>query len=411
MQPEKPYLHSDEDGVSKLHLSHATLGLDCKGKDRTVVKCKVGDNPELLLCSLIPGVSESCALDLLFDQEVTFTVSGATSVHLTGYYMPLEEPYSSEEDDDEYDSEDGFEFSDEEDIEDDSDLEQVRPSSVQIVEVDDAGMNITGKNELLAITDGGKSASKKRKNEEAVKAKTNGAEKSAAKDTDVAMGEHSEDDDGFPVLGKKGGPVIIQTPKKKQAVSGGDGTPVPAPASTPAADAPTSAEGKKKKKKKNKTKSPGKEEQVAKTPEPKDNGKAAEKTPVKTPTAEAGKASKKDSTPVKKYPNGLEVEELAIGKPDGKQAVPGKKVAMQYTGKLQSNGKIFDSTVGKKAFEFRLGVGEVIKGWDVGVNGMRVGDKRRLTIPPQMAYGPKGVKGTIPGNAWLTFDVELVNVK
>lgn len=102
--------------------------------------------------------------------------------------------------------------------------------------------------------------------------------------------------------------------------------PASTPASTPAADAPTSAEGKKKKKKKNKTKSPGKEEQVAKTPEPKDNGKAAEKTPVKTPTAEAGKASKKDSTPVKKYPNGLEVEELAIGKPDGKQAVPGKKV-------------------------------------------------------------------------------------
>jgi FK506-binding nuclear protein len=57
------------------------------------------------------------------------------------------------------------------------------------------------------------------------------------------------------------------------------------------------------------------------------------------------------------------------------------------------------------------GVGEVIKGWDIGVNGMRVGDKRRLTIPPQMAYGPEGVKGTIPGNAWLTFDVELVAVK
>lgn len=87
------------------------------------------------------------------------------------------------------------------------------------------------------------------------------------------------------------------------------------------------------------------------------------------------------------------------------------QVAMKYIGKLKSNGKVFDSTVGKKAFEFRLGVGEVIKGWDVGVEGMRVGDKRRLTIPPQMAYGAKGVPGTIPGNAWLTFDVELVNVK
>lgn len=99
------------------------MGLDAKGKQRTVVKCKVGENPELLLCSLTPGVSESCALDLLFDQDVTFTVSGATSVHLTGYYMPIEEPYSSEEDD--YDSEEeGFEFSGgEESDEDVSDLE------------------------------------------------------------------------------------------------------------------------------------------------------------------------------------------------------------------------------------------------------------------------------------------------
>lgn len=85
-------------------LWQATLGLDCKGKQRTVVKCKVGDNPEVLLCSLIPGVSESCALDLLFDQDVTFTVSGASSVHLTGYNMPLEEPSDSDYDSDEYDS-------------------------------------------------------------------------------------------------------------------------------------------------------------------------------------------------------------------------------------------------------------------------------------------------------------------
>ena len=90
------------------------------------MKCKVGESPEVLLCSLVPGVQESCALDLLFDQEVTFTVSGATSVHLTGYYMPLEDPYDSEDEDD-YDSEEeGFEFS--EDEEDVSDLEG-HPSS------------------------------------------------------------------------------------------------------------------------------------------------------------------------------------------------------------------------------------------------------------------------------------------
>ena len=74
-------------------------------------------------------------------------------------------------------------------------------------------------------------------------------------------------------------------------------------------------------------------------------------------------------------------------------------------------GKIFDQTKGAATFQFRLGVGEVIKGWDVGVDGMRVGDKRRLTIPPAMAYGKKVIKGAIPGNATLVFDVELVNVQ
>lgn len=98
-----------------------------QGKKRTVVKCKVGDKPEVLLCSLISEIQESCALDLLFDQEVTFTVTGATSVHLTGYYMPLDGLYDSE-DDSEYDSE-GLEFSaDDEDV---SDLEG-HPSSGKV---------------------------------------------------------------------------------------------------------------------------------------------------------------------------------------------------------------------------------------------------------------------------------------
>ncbi|KAJ0981180.1 hypothetical protein J5N97_009435 [Dioscorea zingiberensis] len=111
----------------------------------------------------------------------------------------------------------------------------------------------------------------------------------------------------------------------------------------------------------------------------------------------------------KTYPNGLVVEELSMGQPDGKRASPGTKVSVQYIGRLK-NGKIFDSSVGGKPFKFRLGVGQVIKGWDVGINGMRVGDKRKLTIPPSMGYGNKNV-GKIPANSWLVFDVELVNVQ
>ena len=104
-----------------------------------------------------------------------------------------------------------------------------------------------------------------------------------------------------------------------------------------------------------------------------------------------------------------ELVTVAQGPPGGKQAKPGKRVTMRYVGRLQS-GKIFDQTKGNATFAFRLGVGEVIRGWDVGVDGMRVGDKRRLTIPHTLAYGKKGVRGAIPGGATLIFDVELVSV-
>ncbi|XP_042457217.1 peptidyl-prolyl cis-trans isomerase FKBP53-like [Zingiber officinale] len=109
------------------------------------------------------------------------------------------------------------------------------------------------------------------------------------------------------------------------------------------------------------------------------------------------------------FSNGLSVEELSMGKPDGKKASPGSKVLVNYVGKLK-NGKIFDSNVGTRPFKFRLGVGHVIKGWDVGIAGMRIGDKRRLNIPPSMGYGNKNV-GKIPANSWLYFDVEMVDVK
>ncbi|EFJ53031.1 hypothetical protein VOLCADRAFT_55081, partial [Volvox carteri f. nagariensis] len=104
------------------------------------------------------------------------------------------------------------------------------------------------------------------------------------------------------------------------------------------------------------------------------------------------------------------IEDVSFGNPHGKLAKPGQKVLVRYTGRLKSNGKVFDKS-GQKPFQFRLGVGEVIKGWDLGVEGMRVGDKRRLVIPPQLAYGAAGVKGTIPSNSTLEFDVELVDVK
>lgn len=95
----------------------------------------------------------------------------------------------------------------------------------------------------------------------------------------------------------------------------------------------------------------------------------------------------------------------------GAEAVEGKKVTVHYTGTLQ-NGTKFDSSRDRdQPFPFMLGAGQVIQGWDQGVKGMKVGGKRKLTIPPSMGYGPEGYSGVIPPNAVLLFDVELLKVE
>ena len=100
-----------------------------------------------------------------------------------------------------------------------------------------------------------------------------------------------------------------------------------------------------------------------------------------------------------------------IQKGDGKQAEKGKTVSVHYEGSLES-GKVFDSSYPrKKPIEFKLGVGQVIEGWDEGIALLKVGDKARFVIPSDLGYGPAGAGGAIPPNATLIFDVELMDVK
>jgi len=107
-------------------------------------------------------------------------------------------------------------------------------------------------------------------------------------------------------------------------------------------------------------------------------------------------------------PSGLRITDLVVG--TGTEAVAGKTVVVNYRGSLE-NGKEFDSSYGRGPFSFPLGGGRVIKGWDEGVAGMRVGGKRKLVIPPDLGYGERGAGGVIPPNATLIFDVELLEVK
>ena len=105
--------------------------------------------------------------------------------------------------------------------------------------------------------------------------------------------------------------------------------------------------------------------------------------------------------------SGLIISDIVIG--EGEEAISGKTVTVNYTGTLE-NGDQFDTSIGRAPFSFPLGAGRVIKGWDEGVSGMKVGGTRKLIIPPELGYGSRGAGNVIPGNATLIFEVELLKV-
>lgn len=146
----------------------------------------------------------------------------------------------------------------------------------------------------------------------------------------------------------------------------------------------------------NKDKAP--ESTTATTAAPATTTEAAKGAPVTQ--AQPGKSDAKPE---------LKSEDLKVG--TGAEAVAGKTVSVHYTGWL-TDGKKFDSSLDhKEPFKFSLGAGQVIQGWDKGVVGMKVGGKRKLTIPSELGYGEQGAGGVIPPNATLVFDVELLGVE
>jgi len=138
-----------------------------------------------------------------------------------------------------------------------------------------------------------------------------------------------------------------------------------------------------------------------------ENGDASKKQ-QKDGKQQQQKEVKQETGKQQKLQGGLIIQDLKQG--NGAEAKPGKKLQVYYEGRLKSNNKIFDATKNGPGFKFALGRGEVIKAWDVGMNGMKVGGKRRLICPPGLAYGAKGSPPVIPQNATLVFEVELKGV-
>merc|ERR1719458_91978 len=210
----------------------------------------------------------------------------------------------------------------------------------------------------------------------------------------------------------------VQTPKAEAKTSKTDAKTPKAEAKTPNAEAKTPKADAKTPKADAKTpKADAKTAKgEAKTPKtdaktPKAETKSEDKAP-KTPKEKAAKdaAATPGKTPKRTLKGGVQVEELKEG--SGSEVKVGNMVGMHYAGKLSSNNKQFDACSSpQKPFKFKIGTGQVIRGWDVGVLGMKVGGKRRLTIPAAMAYGKEGSQPDIPPNAPLVFDVDCKFVK
>ena len=331
-------------------------------------------------------------LDLTFgeDEEVFFKVSGTHSIFLTGNYVEdqserqdIFDPDSDDEED--YDLEpdqDELDGSDEESMDELDDLEDPR---IQELEDDEEV-------EAPALV---KTRSKKTESKPAAINKNKRPAPESA-DEDEADGGAETLDEMIAKEAKPAQPTVNGEQKlskkqlKKLKKNNGDAAAAPA-AEKAEAEAPASAKSDKKV-------SFAKELEQGPTPT---KDKATDKTTEKD-------KAKANATLGVKTVQGVIIDDKKLG--TGQAAKNGDRVSMRYIGKLQKDNKVFDSNKKGKPFGFKLGSGEVIKGWEIGVQGMQVGGERRITVPPALAYGSKKMGNDIPANSTLVFDIKMMEI-
>ncbi|KAK4545030.1 hypothetical protein LTR36_003581 [Oleoguttula mirabilis] len=319
---------------------------------------------EFVICTLDPSKNYNQPLDITVgeDERVWFKVTGTHSIFLTGNYVEPAHASSHMHDHDDDDEDDyDLEPSDSE-LEDEEDELDDMPRITE-VEEEEAPKLVKAANKKPTPAVEAKKASKKR----------------SADDDEPQSLDNLIANQGEVKLSKK------QLKKMKK----NDGSAAAVEKVDDKTEAPSSAKSDKK-------------VSFAKNLE---QGPTPTTTPAKDGAADKDKPK---ATSGAKVVQGVTIDDKKTG--TGPAAKSGDRVGMRYIGKLQKDNKIFDSNKKGKPFTFKLGAGQVIKGWDIGVAGMSVGGERRITIPANLAYGSKGAGPDIPPNATLIFDIKCLEV-
>lgn len=413
MRPEKRYEQTVEVGF---HLSKAVLDPNTAKNGWTTVTVE-NDGEEIIICALNDKtLSTDLDLNFMEGETVCFQVNGAGTVHMSGYLM-------SGEDDSMMD----FEAS----SEDESESEEVPAlvngdiSKKKRKMLEDSLTEASGEKKKAKLTPLDKALAKKEK-EEAVKNAKEASKnlkkevKKAEKKKEEEDDDESEDDDDDDDDEEEGDDEDDsgdddeedddsddddeEEDEEEEASSSKDVS------MNSTADSTPKKQEKNKKKNQQNGGTPATSEKKKKENDenvtPNKKAKDEQTSPKKTPKNEKNKkdGGNPAKTPTRTVKGGIKIQDMVEG--TGPVAGHKKTVGMFYEGRLAKNGKKFDGNFGGKPFKFKLGMGEVIKGWDIGVDGMKVGGKRRLQIPAKMGYGSNGAPPTIPPNADLVFDVE-----
>ncbi|KAL3626885.1 hypothetical protein CASFOL_029290 [Castilleja foliolosa] len=425
VKPSTPFVHSCEKATGRLRISQATLGIGGPTKRNVVVQCKVGNRIPVLLCSLIPSQTESCHLELEFEEadDVVFSVIGPKSVYLTGYYVCKIQQYNPQSDTESYgvdienshtegsslgSDEDKYEesFINDDELEDHSssnDDDENTPENSNLKNKNGRGKRLKKKSQIVESDDDSR--------------ESEDWNMTMFKSKKAAMKNYMklENDD---IVGKNGEPERAKTRKKRKELSDEEKSGEDKGLETDASkNVEIEDDGKrsKKRRKEDKPESPDNASQPEKKIKKKKNKKTQREgdSGSSLPNTKDNQENTflKSENPKKTLSNGLVIEEVVNGPLDGKVAAMGKKVKIYYTAMLKENGYVFDSNVGKSAYKFRLGDGGSIDVWTLGIDGMHVGDKRRLIVPPSMGFGKHWSGENVPLNSWLVYDVELVGVR